>query len=340
MSDLKTATSATPKVLVAQQLPSTEAAQYTAAAGTTVKITSARLVNTDSVSRVVSVSIVKTGGAGGAANRILTGVTITAGSSLDLPEFWLGPGDFITGVADVASKVALVVTGTVFSSPGSVGASGVFFDALGQGARSTSSTTVAPTITVGTGPNRYLAVAFMTSHTNWRQWNLYTTLTVSSSVDGALTRLVSADGGPSGQRAGSIHLFGRANPTSGAHTITCTLTDAVVGTPSQLVAIPISYSGVASTSGAVSQDEGGSSALSLTVTSAATNVPLFAGLFADSMFPIQNFNRQPRYFNGAPIAGTDVDYMMLADYPGATSVAFTSSNSGLHAEVGINLVAA
>jgi hypothetical protein len=336
MSDLKLATSAVPGTKVNTQLSTSETTLYTCAAGKGGKLT-VKLTNTSGSGVATSVSQVKTGGTASSANRIYAD-TLGAGKSAYV-DVWVDEGDFLSGLAATGAVVDVVVDGIEFSSAVVGGATGLQIDAIGTGGRTTSSGTVTTSITVGTGANRYLIVGFMTSHDDWVNWVDYNTLTVVSNVDGALTRLVSADTGPSGQRTGSVHLFGRANPTNGAHTITCTLTDSVVGTPNQLTANSLAYTGVSGTSGAISQNFGSSSALNLSVSSATTDRAVAAVAVQDGMIPT-DFNRTLRYFNGASISNTHADYLLFADAPGAATVAFTTSNSGTHAEVGINLVAA
>lgn len=116
--NLLSATSNLPSVLVSQQLANTETTQYTAAAGSAVKIATAVLCNTSASLVTVSVSLVKTGGTAGAANRIMSSYALAAGDSVELTELvgsFLGPGDFISSVASAATAVSLVVTGAVSS---------------------------------------------------------------------------------------------------------------------------------------------------------------------------------------------------------------------------------
>jgi hypothetical protein len=117
-TSLMDATLAVPQVLVSQQLASSETTQYTAAALNWVKIASAVLTNTSGSAVTVSISVVKTGGTAGAANRVLSAYSLAAGDSTSLTELagvFLGPGDFISALAGTATAVAFVVSGVVFS---------------------------------------------------------------------------------------------------------------------------------------------------------------------------------------------------------------------------------
>ncbi len=116
--NLMNATSALPQVLVAQQLASSETTQYTGPANSAVKVSSARLTNVTGSAVTVSLSLVKTGGTAGNANRVLSAYSLIAGDGIDLPELtgaFLGPGDFISTVASAATSVTFVLSGVVFS---------------------------------------------------------------------------------------------------------------------------------------------------------------------------------------------------------------------------------
>lgn len=116
--NLMAATSSLPQVLVSQQLAASETTQYTGPANSAVKVASARLTNTSGAAVTVSISLVKTGGTAGAANRVLSAYSLAAGDGIDLPELaaaFLGPGDFISAIASAATSVAFVMSGVVFT---------------------------------------------------------------------------------------------------------------------------------------------------------------------------------------------------------------------------------
>lgn len=326
-------------MLVSQQLTTTETAVYTAATAKTVKLSTCVLVNTSGGSINVWVSVVKTGGTAGDANRVLHSTAIAAGARLDLGSLgWLAPGDFVSAKASAATSVTLVLTGVAYGAATAGQLPGVQLATTGAGNRVTTGTTCSWTHTIGTGSNRYVVVPFMLSHTSWIDYFDWDVLTAVSNVDGALTRLASAMIGNTGQRTGSVHLFGRANPTSGAQTFTITASDAS-NSLVQLTGNSLSYTGVSGTSGALAQNSA-NTALSLTITSAADNRAVMAAAIDSGLGTFADAPGTIRYLNGVDV-NSSADRLWVADAPGAATVAFTSSNSGgAHAEVGINLVAA
>lgn len=116
--NLAAVTSLLPQVLVSQYVANTETTQFTGAANSGNKISSATLANTSGSAVTVSVSVVKSGGTAGASNRVIPGYSIAPGDSVVLTwlvDVLLGPGDFISAIASAASAVALVITGAVNS---------------------------------------------------------------------------------------------------------------------------------------------------------------------------------------------------------------------------------
>jgi len=113
-----TAVSISPQVLVSQQLATSEAAVYTCAASTSVKVAQASLCNTTASAVTVYLSLVQTGGTvGDGTHRVISGYTLAAYDTLPLKDYiggaMLGPGDKIAGYASTATAVDLVITGTV-----------------------------------------------------------------------------------------------------------------------------------------------------------------------------------------------------------------------------------
>jgi hypothetical protein len=119
--NLIAATSNLPQVLVAQQVAATETTQYTCPANSAVKIATANLCNTAAVAVTVAISVVKTGGTAGNANRVLSlpiNTPLAPGDSMTVTELvgcLLGPGDFVSAIASAATSVSLVISGTVSS---------------------------------------------------------------------------------------------------------------------------------------------------------------------------------------------------------------------------------
>lgn len=225
MSDLKTLNSLTPKVLPIVGggfISETETPLYTAAAGTEVQITNATLANNDAGPAKVFLSRVPAAGTAGGSNRIVPGVSIPGGDTLDLGEMlsFLGPGDFISAKVATgdASKIALNMSGVVGSSA-TVGAlSGIQDDFFGSGALSLGSNSISGASNkIGTGANRYLLSWMAVAHHDWFDHTLYTTAPNLSCTDGAMTQLGVVDmGAAGGQITGSIHFFGRPSPTAGS----------------------------------------------------------------------------------------------------------------------------
>lgn len=115
-TNIMAATTITPQVLVAQTLAASETTQYTGPASSSVKITKAVLCNTSGANVTVSISLVKSGGTAGAANRLLASYSLVAGDSTVLDELTdqvLTAGDFVSALASTASVVALVMSGVV-----------------------------------------------------------------------------------------------------------------------------------------------------------------------------------------------------------------------------------
>jgi len=71
-------------------------------------ITKAVFTNTDTVARLLTVNLVRSGGAASAANILIDAQSIPAGGSYDAPELVgqiLNPGDFVQAKADAAAVV-------------------------------------------------------------------------------------------------------------------------------------------------------------------------------------------------------------------------------------------
>lgn len=333
MANIKTATAITPYTLQAQ-LPTVEATFYAAPTGKALKVSTARLTNTTgSTVSGVSVSVVKTGGTAGAANRVLNNVSLTANASLDIPIGVLNEGDFISAVAGTGSAVTLAITGFEFSSDSVAAQTGIRLVAYGTRGYGSNVNDITATINVTTDPNRYLIFPLFLSNNagEWAKWENYTAFTVTSDKSGALTRLASANCDVGGQETGSVHFFGIANPATGLHTITTHVTK--VGTNKFVQNTkPMLYAGVSGVNGAVSNTSGGSSnTTSLSVTSATGNVPLFAGIAFSAYEALDQIVRD---------WDSRAKYNVVEEGIGAPTVTFTAGPSMKHGEVGINLVPA
>jgi len=336
MADLKTAASAVPQTLVSQSLATTDTVLYTAAAGTTVKLSKIRVTNVDGSARNVTLSIVKSGGTSGATNKIMSGESVAAGTRVDLGSGdWLGEGDFISGFAPSSTNVDVVISGIVFSGSTGAAPTGIQDDAIGTGGRSASSGTVTGTNAVGTAGNRYLLGALTIIPSSSASYTAYSTLTMSC-TDGAMTRLVSVDFNQGGNLNGSVHIFGRANPTSSS-TQTLTGNVASSGLVFGLMLESMSLSGVASVTGATSAGPSTGATMSLPVTSAAGHRVIIAAGFDGAP---QDFNQRVRGFNFNSSGFSQPHYLLLADALGASTVTATTTNSQLYCAAGIDLVPA
>jgi hypothetical protein len=317
---------------------------YTAAAGTSVKLSKIRVTNADGSARNVTLTIVKSGGTSGATNKIMSAESVAAGARVDLGSGdWLGEGDFISAFAPSSTNVDVVISGIEFGGGTGSALTGIQDDAIGTGGRTASSGTVGSSILIGNGSNRYLVQPLICSITagGGVTYASYDTLTVTC-TDGAMTRLTSVDFNQAGNLNGSIHLFGRANPTSSStQTITANVVES--GKTFNLTALPpMSLSGVASVTGAATTGPSSAAAMSLAVTSAVGHRVLFAaGFDATPMDPAATGSvLRTRGFNGNSSGTNCPHWGIFADALGAATVTATASNSTLHAAVGLDVVPA
>lgn len=107
--------SITAKNLIASKYASdSDHTEYTAAAGTHTIIDKFTATNTDSGSQSLTVNLVPSGGSVSASNLVIKAKSISAGATADITELQnqiLNPGDFISVVASVASKVVIRSSG-------------------------------------------------------------------------------------------------------------------------------------------------------------------------------------------------------------------------------------
>lgn len=345
--DLKIASSAIPSTAVGQFLTGSEAPIFNAPSTMSVKV-HMTVTNTSATAVTVNISQVMNSGAAGALNRILVGSlsgALTSPSSTANPfpntverTFWLGSGDFLSGLASTNGVVSVVVDVVEFSSATTGAPVGIQTDAIGTGGSGTGTCT--GTNVISTGNNRYLMAALLVQLTSGAaSYTAYTSLTLTCAA-GALTRLISVDFNNGSAIGGSVHLFGLASPTSGTNQ---TLTATVAGSGLAIATVlgSKSYSGVNSaTSPTNAASTGPTSAvtLSLPITSGIGDVPVFAGAFGIN--PPQDFNLRTQYFNGLPSAFNIPQWLLFADAIGAATVTATTSNSLRLAAVGVDLKAA
>lgn len=115
--NLMAASSGLPSVLVSAQLPAVDTTVYTCPAASATKVAQVTVMNTGSAEVLITLNLVKSGGAVDATSRIASFI-LGAGDSRILAELvghFLGPGDFISANAATAALVVLTVSGVVFS---------------------------------------------------------------------------------------------------------------------------------------------------------------------------------------------------------------------------------
>lgn len=94
------------------QLTNVDASYYTAPALTTAKVGRAVFSNTDTVAHTVTINVTST--TSSAANQVINARSLAPGESYVSPELAgvvLPPGYQIRGLADLAAKVTMVISG-------------------------------------------------------------------------------------------------------------------------------------------------------------------------------------------------------------------------------------
>jgi len=118
-----------PRRLTQFVAPTSETTQYTVPASFFAILKNIVVANTTGLTQTINLSVVPSGGAAGAANRILPGISILGNSvfTMDLSTV-MAAGDFVSASASAASSLTVTVSGvesigTGLSSGGSPGAS-------------------------------------------------------------------------------------------------------------------------------------------------------------------------------------------------------------------------
>lgn len=102
----------TAKKLSHAQLTAAAVTQYTVPASTTTRVTELLITNTDTVERVVTVHFVPSGGAADATNRVLSSMSVGAGTTIKIGlDTVLMAGEFISALAGVAAVMNLRISG-------------------------------------------------------------------------------------------------------------------------------------------------------------------------------------------------------------------------------------
>ena len=102
--------------LYSGQPGTSEATLYTVAASTNAKVTEVVITNTSSAAATVSLSAVPSGGSAGAANRLLSGLSVDANSVviMDMSVF-LDTSDFLSAVQTTSGAITLTISGETYA---------------------------------------------------------------------------------------------------------------------------------------------------------------------------------------------------------------------------------
>lgn len=101
------------------QAQNAETSQYTAPTGTRTIIDKFTGTNTTAGAQTLTVKLVQSGGAAGAANTIVSAKTIQPGETYTFPEIVghvLNPGDFISTLASAAAAITIRASGREVTS--------------------------------------------------------------------------------------------------------------------------------------------------------------------------------------------------------------------------------
>lgn len=192
---------------------------------------------------------------------------------------------------------------------------------------------------VTAGNNRRMYANVTVSHSNWL--NSYSSLTVSSSINGAFTNISTTIffGNSSGFRQGSVTLFELINPSVGTHTITYTVSASqwlsMIGGNTRC------YNNVGGWGGMNTQ------AVTTTGT-AALSVPVTAN-YPDMSLLVGAFGATPTFSAGQPTPWYSVDTgtsgsaksIRCLDQAGTgNSFTYSTSSSQQEAAIGIDLIRA
>lgn len=105
-------------IIPTQQLPNSATKLYTSPLNTVTRIDSLSCINTDTSVHTVTIHIVASGGAAGAANLTTSAQALLPGQTWNSPNEYgkyLNPGDSIWAQADTASVVNIIAGGTQFT---------------------------------------------------------------------------------------------------------------------------------------------------------------------------------------------------------------------------------
>lgn len=114
--NLATVTTVTRVRLYGGQPGTTEGTLYTVPAATNAKVSQIVLCNTSSSPAAISLSAVPSAGTAGAANRILSGLSLAGNSvtTLDMSVF-MDTGDFLSGLQTVSGAITVTISGETYA---------------------------------------------------------------------------------------------------------------------------------------------------------------------------------------------------------------------------------
>jgi hypothetical protein len=202
----------------------------------------------------------------------------------------------------------------------------VKYVSTGSGDRTTGSGQVRGvqwTHTVANVRGAHLLADIVISHDQFKAWELYDSLTITSDIDGPLLRKASRHLSATSQKNGSLHRFELFLPTPGLHTITATVTESDGFTQfSSMIGNSVLWKGSSGLSGVTSASSlSGGNTPKITVNSAVDDVVsvVLGGSGSRTAFTPGT----ARYSAGGTVLG-DGDYMLIGDAPGALSVEMTA----------------
>lgn len=198
-------------------------------------------------------------------------------------------------------------------------------------------TTANAPITVSAGlSNSMLCALVYCSHANSSNYTAYQALTCTSSVGGSLTRLATASVNVSGNQLGSVHLFYRLAPTSGAQNITASFRMPGTAWGDRIRVIPFSMKNVDQTTTFDTPvlTQGTGTVSNTLPSSASTSLSLFGMTGAASP---TGFNQTQLALFGSTDPGS-ADFGLLGSALGGSSVTFTTSNSSRHGAFSVEVL--
>lgn len=233
------------------------------------------------------------------------------------------------GNVSAAFSTAVVQT-TDASSPVAFSAAGAYVQSTANQMNSSTATTCV----VPAGLNNILVAACVTSHVgNVAYPGGYTSISCTSSIDGALTALAGSSVGNAG--GGNVILYYKLNATPGTHTVTFAANTGATWHDFGRIACAC-YTGVGSI--VLRNTRTGnntSAALSAAITSATDNMAIMVVASDASAITVTAGTSRA---NGGSSANGTADFLRIIDIAGAATATITGSTSTIHGYVCADLV--